>query len=336
MALVSVIVPVYKAENFLRKCTDSVLGQTMTDLELVLIDDGSPDGSGALCDAIAAEDARVRVIHKENGGVSSARNAGLAEARGEYIAFADSDDWYAPDMLEILLGAARSAGADSAGCAHYNVSADGVQTLEKPVLPEGAYGAEEIRRDFVLPLIGDRLGSRGEVLNGFIWRFLYTRSIIEEHNILFEGAYLEDELFLAEYFMYSEKLAIADRPLYYYYWNTDSATHKYMKDYMETFRSFMLRKEKLVGRFGADIPQWRESSEWAGLLIAVSNEFAAGNPASGAEKKAHIRQYAQELSETVRSMHPTGLSRNKQLVVELIRHGCFWLLAALYALRNRG
>ena len=335
MALVSVIVPVYKAEKFLRKCTDSVLGQTVTDLELILIDDGSPDGSGALCDAIAAEDGRVRVIHKENGGVSSARNAGLAAACGEYIAFADSDDWYAPDMLEVLLEAARSAGADSAGCAHYNVSESGVQTEERPVLPEGTYGAEEIRRDFVVPLIGDRLGSGGAVLNGFIWRFLYTRSIIAEHGIVFDGAYLEDELFLAEYFMYSQKLAISAKPLYYYWWNTASATHKYMKDYMETFRSFMLRKEKLVERFGIDAPQWRASSEWAGLLIAVSNEFAAGNPASKAEKKARVRQYAEELGETVRSMHPTGLSRNKQLVVELIRHGYFGLLATLYTVRNR-
>ena len=88
MAEISVIVPVYKAEAFLRKCTDSILNQTFTDLELLLVEDGSPDQSGALCDQIAAEDPRVRVFHKPNGGVSSARNLGMAEAKGKYIAFA--------------------------------------------------------------------------------------------------------------------------------------------------------------------------------------------------------------------------------------------------------
>ena len=103
MAEISVIVPVYKAEAFLRKCTDSILNQTFTDLELLLVEDGSPDQSGALCDQIAAEDPRVRVFHKPNGGVSSARNVGLDEAKGQYIAFLDSDDLWRPEKIELQL-----------------------------------------------------------------------------------------------------------------------------------------------------------------------------------------------------------------------------------------
>ena len=335
MPLVSVIVPVYKAEDLLRRCTDSVLGQTMVDLEMILIDDGSPDGSGALCDDIAAEDGRVRVVHKPNGGVSSARNAGLDAAAGKYIAFADADDWYSPDMLEKLVAAARSANADSAGCAHMSITENGERTPEPPLLPAGTYDAEDIRRGLVGPLIGDRLGESGRILNGFIWRFLYSADIIAENGIRFEGAYLEDELFLAEYFMYSERLAVIDEPLYHYFWNTASATHKYMRDYPEVFRRFMERKEALVERFGIDWPRWRESSEWAGLLIAISNEFAPGNPASREEKKEHVKAYAGEYSHAVRSMHPKGLPRNKQIVVELVRKKAWGLLARLYSIKNR-
>lgn len=91
--LLSIIVPVYKVENYLQKCIDSILAQTFTDFELILVEDGSPDGCPALCDAAAAKDARIRVLHQKNGGLSAARNAGLDVARGEWIGFVDSDDY---------------------------------------------------------------------------------------------------------------------------------------------------------------------------------------------------------------------------------------------------
>ena len=98
--LLSIIVPVYDVENYLQKCIDSILAQTFTDFELILVEDGSPDNCPALCDAAAAKDARVRVIHQKNGGLSAARNAGLDAARGAWIGFVDSDDYIAPEMYE--------------------------------------------------------------------------------------------------------------------------------------------------------------------------------------------------------------------------------------------
>ena len=99
---ISVIVPVYKAEKYLHRCVDSILSQTFTDFELILVNDGSPDNCGAICDEYAQKDNRVRVFHKENGGVSSARNLGLDNAKGEWITFVDSDDWLKPGCLEQL------------------------------------------------------------------------------------------------------------------------------------------------------------------------------------------------------------------------------------------
>lgn len=113
---ISVIVPIYKAEPYLHKCLDSILGQTHQNLEVILVDDGSPDRCGAICDEYAARDGRVRVIHRENGGVAAAKNTGLSAATGEWIGWVDSDDWIEPDMYEYMLQHALAQEADIAVC----------------------------------------------------------------------------------------------------------------------------------------------------------------------------------------------------------------------------
>lgn len=119
MPRVSIIVPVYKAEKYIRRCIDSILAQTFKDWELLLVDDGSPDRSGEICDEYAKLDARIRVFHKENGGVSSARQKGQDEAKGEYTIHADPDDWLEPMMLEELYRKAREDDADMVICDYY-------------------------------------------------------------------------------------------------------------------------------------------------------------------------------------------------------------------------
>lgn len=117
--VISVIVPIYRVEPYLRQCLDSVVGQTYRKLEIILVDDGSPDHCGSICDEYAAHDARIQVIHKKNGGISSARNAGLAAASGEWIGWVDADDWIEPDMYEYLLLHALSRQADIVVCSRY-------------------------------------------------------------------------------------------------------------------------------------------------------------------------------------------------------------------------
>lgn len=113
---ISIIIPVYKSERFLRRCLDSVVNQTYKNLEIILVDDGSPDDCGIICDEYAEKDSRILVIHKENGGVSSARNVGLKAASGEWIGWVDSDDWIEPDMYEYLIGLTEKFSADVAQC----------------------------------------------------------------------------------------------------------------------------------------------------------------------------------------------------------------------------
>lgn len=123
--LISVIVPVYKVEEYLPKCVDSIINQTYRNLEIILVDDGSPDGCGAICDRYAGQDSRVRVIHQENAGISGARNAGLDIMTGKYLTFVDSDDWLAPNAIEVLFGRLQQDGSDMAIGQRIKVYCDG-------------------------------------------------------------------------------------------------------------------------------------------------------------------------------------------------------------------
>lgn len=336
MPAISVIVPVYQAEKLLPQCVESVLAQTFSDWELLLVDDGSRDGSPALCDGYAAKDPRIRAFHKLNGGVSSARNLGLEQAAGQSVAFLDADDALEPAALETLWYLRDKAGADSAGCAHYNVTPDGGQRKEL-LLPAGIYEPAGIREKILWPLTGERL--QPPVFNGFVWRFLFDAAILRDNAITYEGAYLEDELFLMEYFANARRLAVTEQPLYRYLENPASATHRYMPDYPQVFARFLERKAAVVEKYGlsAARPQWRANTVWAGLLIAVGNEYAKSNPKPAREKQKTVEALCAqpEFAKAIRELCPRGLGRNKQVVADLIGRGRFGTLTALYRLKNR-
>ncbi|KAF5063787.1 Glycosyl transferase family 2 [anaerobic digester metagenome] len=333
---ISVIVPVYQAKKYVEKCVESVKNQTFSDWELLLVDDGCTDGSSLLCDQCAAGDGRIRVFHKKkNGGVSAARNLALEEAKGDYIAFLDVDDRYESQCLEIMWNLRLQSDADSAACAHLNLWSDGTKQAEL-TLPAGVYDAAGIQEGIVGPLLGDRLTQ--PVFNGFIWRFLFSREILRKAHITFEGAYLEDELFLMEYFCHAQKLAVTEQPLYRYFHNPSSATHKYMADFMQVFGRFMERKEELVKRNGLESlrPQWRENSNWAGLLIAIGNEYARGNEKPVRQKQRAVQALCQrpEMAKAIETLTPEGVSSNKQLVVKLVKGKHFFTLTQMYRLKN--
>ncbi len=165
---ISIIVPVYQVEKYLNECIDSILAQTFTDFELILVDDGSPDNCPALCDAAAKRDSRVRVIHKQNGGVSTARNAGLDAAQGNWIAFVDSDDTAAPEYLEKMHKAVLETGADFAICSSQCIDetgktlAGGEHRLLNEFLPQEEVLRRMVVSDFQVP-----------------WNKLYRRKLLE-------------------------------------------------------------------------------------------------------------------------------------------------------------
>lgn len=200
---ISVIVPVYKVEPYLRQCLDSIVGQTYKNLEIILVDDGSPDRCGAICDEYAAGDERIKVIHKENGGLSSARNAALEIATGDYIGFVDSDDWVEPEMFKTLLHGLETTEADIAVCGRYEEYGDRRVTFEWPEVR--AMGREEA--------LGELL--KNEKLQNLVWDKLYRRELFE--GIRFpEGKTFEDMAVMHKLFLRSEKVACLPGAMYHY------------------------------------------------------------------------------------------------------------------------
>ena len=207
---ISVIVPIYRVERFLPRCIDSILKQTFRNIEVILVDDGSDDGCPAICDAAAEKDARVRVIHQKNQGLSAARNAGIDEAQGSYIAFADSDDYMEPSMLEIMLERMKKDGSELAVCNYRYVDENGRE------IPERA-GRSPITRSEVIDRVQamDRLCIEKSWYYITPWNKLYARRLLD--HIRFPIGKRNEDIFVAhEFFWASEKISIIKEPLYNY------------------------------------------------------------------------------------------------------------------------
>ena len=219
MCRVSVIVPVYQVEPYLERCIDSILAQTLDDFELILVNDGTRDGCPAIMQAYADRDSRIRQVHKENGGLSSARNAGLDIARGVYVAFVDADDYIAPTLLEDAVRAAEATGAEQV-LFNYRLVIDGVE--------QGPYLCVE---DEVIDV--DRLGLANYFYRYWMpyrhgqeaWSKLYRRSVIEANGLRFapnHEIFAEDTLFSAMYLMHTHIIAALSKPYVSYVQRGDS------------------------------------------------------------------------------------------------------------------
>ena len=202
---ISIIVPIYKVEEYLCRCVDSLLKQSYEDFELILVDDGSPDNCGRICDEYAALDSRVRVVHKPNGGLSDARNAGMEIARGEYIAFVDSDDWVTENYLERLLSAMIETGADICECGILRTGGEAhIPPIEDiaPVVFSTADAMEQLIHD--------------GAFHQHVWNKLYRRDVIAD--ILFpKGKTNEDEFWTYQIFGNAAKISKIPDVLYCYF-----------------------------------------------------------------------------------------------------------------------
>lgn len=206
--MLSIIVPVYKVEPYLQKCIDSILNQTFRDLELILVDDGSPDNCPAICDAAAEKDERVVVLHRKNAGLSAARNAGLMAARGDYIGFVDSDDYVAPEMYEKLYAAMVCNDAQIAVCSYTYVDLRGGVSVNRRS-PITKY--EVLDRIQML----DRLGGNQNWYYITVWNRLYRRELFE--NIRFPFGRLHEDEYVAHYLYWAcERIVTIPEDFYYY------------------------------------------------------------------------------------------------------------------------
>ena len=225
----SIIVPVYKAEQLLSECVDSVLNQSFTDFELILVDDGSPDNSGKICDEYAEKDARVRVIHKENGGVSAARNAGIDVALGKYIIFLDSDDFVDKGYFDTIKGAVVSnADLVSFGMFNYLHKENGcVEIYESEMNIDTSFEGHDAKawENFIVSSFFASPCNK-----------VFLSSIIKGKNVRFKEGVVcfEDYMFCLEYAKYSKSVKCISTPIYYYR-NYEAVNHVSKRKWGERF-----------------------------------------------------------------------------------------------------
>ena len=209
MPKVSIIIPVYNAEKVLTRCLDSVLAQTFTDFEVLVMDDGSKDGTAALCDAYAAKDARIRVVHKENSGVSDTRNQALSLATGDYLQFLDADDWITPEATSLFFHAAETNRADLVISDFYRV-VDGWTARKGSIDEEGLLTREEFASCMAK--------SPADYYYGVIWNKFFRRDIVEHYHLRMDEKlrWCEDFIFNMEYILHAERIFVLRAPTYYY------------------------------------------------------------------------------------------------------------------------
>lgn len=255
---VSIIVPVYNAENYIKECIESILKQTFSNLELILINDGSTDSSARIIDEYAKKDKRIKPIHIENSGVSTARNIGLQNATGEWVTFVDSDDWIEPDMISFAVKKAKETNADIIMWSYFKNYAN--QELPLSLLPGGNQIIEnEKDKDlFHLKAIYSLYGENRlteSVSSGTVWCKLYKKSLIDKKDLQFKVGLTraQDTIFSINAAEHASKIVYYEKHLYHYRITTTSTTSgtKYIKNtklpfnmLLEEFSSFIEKKGK--------------------------------------------------------------------------------------------
>ena len=223
--LISIVIPVYKVEKYLEKCIESVLKQTYTNLQIILVDDGSPDNCGKICDEYAKRDSRIDVIHKVNGGLSEARNVGISKAKGRYIGFVDSDDYIKENMYEILLNLIKEYNADASICNLYDVI-EGKEYIRNKNNGIQEYSRLDILKEVLLD----------KNIQSYAWNKLYKKELFDEVKYPIGKKY-EDIGTTFYIFEKCNKIVVTSEPEYYYLKRSDSlvnnVTESTVFDYME-------------------------------------------------------------------------------------------------------
>ena len=251
MELVSIIIPIYKVEPYLEKCLNSVCTQTYQKLEIILVDDGSPDRCGTICDDYAKSDARIRVIHKQNAGLGMARNSGLEVATGKYVVFVDSDDWMESDMVQTLVNAAQQYSAEMVICGYRVVPQSGIPR-ECPVCKamERYESTEQILEKILAPIIGPKwVNGMEDVQEMCVWTNLYSMDLIREYNLCFvnEREYLsEDYFFNISYITKAQTIVRVPALLYCYRYNETSLSNAFRPNRVKLLNNLMERAIELL------------------------------------------------------------------------------------------
>ncbi|MFR9165784.1 MAG: glycosyltransferase [Dysgonomonas sp.] len=330
--LISVVVPIYNMEKYLERCVNSLLTQTYPNIEIILVNDGSTDKTAEICDEFAKTDNRIKVIHKENGGVSTARNTGIDNSTGEYISFVDPDDWLEPNAYEILTDTLNKPENQEVDIIRFNAFR-GEKIMNKPPF-EGIYKGDELRKEIGLASIGpEKLG--GLFIMGIVWMDLYKRKFLIDNNIRFVVIRrYEDRLFIVKAFLKAKTILFLNKALYHYEYIEVSMTNKYDPerwkrelDYMETLKAMC--KDLSIP---LNSVEYRLKNEY--LLRAATtlhHEYFSKNPNGFSRKYKKTKEIVTNpfVIDATKDIRKYRHNKKDSLILFLIKHRCAFSLSIL-------
>ena len=335
--MISVIVPVYKVEEYLRHCVDSILAQTYKDFELLLVDDGSPDKCPQICDEYVAVDSRVRVIHKPNGGLISARNAGILAAKGDYVCILDGDDWALDHMLQFIhvTVSQSSVPLDMVLFAANNVYEDHLEETLNNV-PEGFYDRARLEKEIFPYLLTDtRNGLQVGVIQAHTWDKAFRRELLLKHYTHEERIRVFTDVPMTyECLLYSQNVYICNERLYMYNkMNEDSIRAKSRENLLTKSFNYLIvyMREHLRG-LGKSID--RQLNEYAAMLIIRTGKWRAETEPSLQDAARHLKDGLQE-SDMLSFVSAKNLPRKAGVVIQLLKMRLYGPAILLCAARVR-
>lgn len=247
---ISIIVPIYNVEKFLHRCIDSLINQTLKEIEIILVDDGSPDGSPQICDNYALQDSRIKVIHKKNEGLGLTRNAGINIATGEFIAFVDSDDWVDSKMYETLYNTAKQYKCDTVFCSFQYYTINKQFIPKKEVESITFFQTQQEIKGFMLDMVAPSPQYISDVKYTMsTCKAIYLRNTINNKNIRFlsERKVLSEDLFFnLSYLSYAQKICFLPEYFYNYTYNPQSLSHTYTTSKYVKYKAFFIELRSLL------------------------------------------------------------------------------------------
>lgn len=276
--LITLIIPVYNTKKYLDECVKSVISQTYTNLEILLIDDGSTDGTSQMCDTYLSIDERIKVYHKTNEGLGLTRNYGVERAHGKFISFLDSDDRISQDFIETLYRCTLENDADV--CKGGFTRFKGNEAIKCTRYDKAIYRGNEVKNEFLPRLIGSAPNKHDSVEMS-VWGVLYKAEIIKSNNILFPSEreiISEDIVFNIQYFQHANIGCLLDSTGYYYRVNDASLTRSYRLDRFEAYKRFYLYIENLITGYGYKKDVIQRLNRYFFICLRKSIQQEAYNP----------------------------------------------------------
>lgn len=319
---ISMIIPVYNAEQYLKKCVDSVRAQTYGNLEIMLVDDGSTDSSGELCDAYAEKDERIRVVHKENGGLVSAWKAGVKECSGEYVSFLDSDDWINPEMLSEMSAYLTGNDREMVISDYIIERDDGSQEYVWQKLAPGEYGRKEIEEK-IFPCL---LGQEERYITISRCMKLISKRLISENGNYTDPAIIvgEDTTIMLPVLLDCQRIVAMDHKAYYHYlYVKESMVHKYNEKLTENIRKLIQTTDRILkDKFTGDkLEEQKKHLDQESILwyfLVLKNE-ARGNP-SGYRRNILKLCRSEEIRDLVKRTEITVNQPANKLLYLVMKH----------------